>query len=130
MHLSQNLHILCAFKSKLAHTLCTFKPKFAHTLCANKPCLQKILGSCGLNGHIMEIRLGVTLEDNDGQRRTTECEDRARILDAEFAMMTLVMVMMMVVMVVMMMLVMVMMMMMMIMMTGTPSRRCTAWRAQ
>ena len=46
---------------------------------------QKILGSCGLNGHIMEIRLGVTLEDNDGQRRTTECEDRARILDAEFA---------------------------------------------
>ena len=28
---------------------------------------QKILGSCGLNGHIMEIRLGVTLEDN-GQR--------------------------------------------------------------
>ena len=43
---------------------------------------QKILGSCGLNGHIMEIRLGVTLED-DG--RTTEYEDRARILDAEFA---------------------------------------------
>ena len=28
---------------------------------------QKILSSCGLNGHIMEIRLGVTLED-DGQR--------------------------------------------------------------
>ena len=28
---------------------------------------QKILGLCGLNGHIMEIRLGVTLED-DGQR--------------------------------------------------------------
>ena len=43
---------------------------------------QKILGSCGLNGHIMEIRLGVTLEDG---QRTTECEDRARILDAEFA---------------------------------------------
>ena len=41
MHLSQNLHILCAFKSKLAHTLCTFKPKFAHTLCANKPCQNK-----------------------------------------------------------------------------------------
>ena len=44
IHLSQNLHILCAFNpkfthafmSKLAHTLCTFKPKFAHTLCANK----------------------------------------------------------------------------------------------
>ena len=35
---------------------------------------QKILGSRGLNGHIMEIRLGVTLEDGrtDGQR--TECE--------------------------------------------------------
>ena len=30
---------------------------------------QKILGSCGLNGHIMEIRLGVTLED-DGRRTT------------------------------------------------------------
>ena len=28
---------------------------------------QKIFGLCGLNGHIMEIRLGVTLEDN-GQR--------------------------------------------------------------
>ena len=41
---------------------------------------QKILGSCGLNGHIMEIRLGVTLEDN-GQR--TKREDRAgtRICD-------------------------------------------------
>ena len=24
---------------------------------------QKILGLCGLKGHIMEIRLGVTLED-------------------------------------------------------------------
>ena len=38
VHLSQNLHILCAFKPKLADTLCTFKSKFAHTLCANKPC--------------------------------------------------------------------------------------------
>ena len=28
---------------------------------------QKIFGLCGLNGHIMEIRLGVTLE-NDGRR--------------------------------------------------------------
>ena len=36
MHLSQKLHIPCAYKSKLAHTLCTFRPKFAHTLCANK----------------------------------------------------------------------------------------------
>ena len=41
MHLSQNLYILCAIKSKFAHTLCTFKPKFAHTLCANKPCLKE-----------------------------------------------------------------------------------------
>ena len=30
------MHIVCAFKSKLAHTICTFKPKFAHTLWANK----------------------------------------------------------------------------------------------
>ena len=44
VHLSQNLHILCAFKSKLAHTLCTFKPKFAHTLCANKACLKFMEG--------------------------------------------------------------------------------------
>ena len=44
---------------------------------------QKIFGLCGLKCHIMEIWRGVTLED-DG-RRTTECEDRARILDAEFA---------------------------------------------
>ena len=49
---------------------------------------QKIFGLCGLNGHIMEIRLGVTLEDNgrttDNGQRTTECEDRARILETEF----------------------------------------------
>ena len=25
---------------------------------------QKIFGLCGLKGHILEIRLGVTLEDN------------------------------------------------------------------
>ena len=41
-----------------------------------------IFGLCSLKGHIMEIRLGVTLEDN---ARTTECEDRARILETEFA---------------------------------------------
>ena len=41
VHLSQNLHILCAFKSKLAHTLCTFKLKFAHMVCANKACQCK-----------------------------------------------------------------------------------------
>ena len=42
---------------------------------------QKIYGLCGLKGHIVEIRGGVTLVDGrtDG-RRTTECEDRARIL--------------------------------------------------
>ena len=40
---------------------------------------QKIFSLCGLKGHIVEIRGGVTLED-DEQRRTTECEDRARIL--------------------------------------------------
>ena len=43
---------------------------------------QKIFGLCGLKGHIEEIRWDVTLEDP----RTTECEDRARILDSEFVM--------------------------------------------
>ena len=38
---------------------------------------QKIFGLCGLKGLIVEIRWDVTLE-HDG--RTTECEDRARIL--------------------------------------------------
>ena len=37
---------------------------------------QKIFGLCGLKGHIVKIRWGVTLED----ARTTECEDKARIL--------------------------------------------------
>ena len=40
---------------------------------------QKIFSLCGLKGHIVEVRGGVTLVDN-GRRRTTECEDRARIL--------------------------------------------------
>ena len=44
---------------------------------------QKIFGLCGLKCHIMEIWRDVTLEDDDGQR--TECEDRARILETEFA---------------------------------------------
>ena len=48
---------------------------------------QKIFGLCGLKGDIVEIGWGVTLVDNgrttDGQR--TECEDRARILETEFA---------------------------------------------
>ena len=38
---------------------------------------QKIFGFCGLRGHIVEIRRDVTLVD---EQRTTECEDRARIL--------------------------------------------------
>ena len=42
---------------------------------------SKMFGLCGLKGHIVEIRLGVTLVH--GQR--TECEDRSRILEAEFA---------------------------------------------
>ena len=47
---------------------------------------QKIFGLCGLKCHIMEIWTDVTLDDTrttDG--RTTECEDRARILETEFA---------------------------------------------
>ena len=38
---------------------------------------QKIFSLCGLKGHIVEIRGGVTLVD---EQQTTECEDRARIL--------------------------------------------------
>ena len=38
---------------------------------------QEIFGLCGLRGHIVEIRWDVTLVHG---RRTTECEDRARIL--------------------------------------------------
>ena len=48
---------------------------------------QKIFGLCGLKCHIMEIWTDVTLDDTrttHGQR-TTECEDRARILETEFA---------------------------------------------
>ena len=37
---------------------------------------QKIFGLCGLKGHIVEIRWDVTIVHG----RTTECEDRARIL--------------------------------------------------
>ena len=39
---------------------------------------QKIFGLCGLKGHKVEIMWDVTLVH--GQRTTTECEDRARIL--------------------------------------------------
>ena len=45
---------------------------------------KKIFSLCGLKGHIGEIRGGVTLVDN-GRRRTTECEDRARNLETDFA---------------------------------------------
>ena len=48
---------------------------------------QKIFGLCGLKGHIGEIWRDVTLVEN-GQRTDngrTECEDRARILETEFA---------------------------------------------
>ena len=49
---------------------------------------QKIYGLCGLKGHIVEIRRGVTLVDGrrttDNGQRKTECEDRARILETEF----------------------------------------------
>ena len=43
---------------------------------------QKIFGLCGLECHILEIWRDVTLVDG---QRTTEHEDRARILEAEFA---------------------------------------------
>ena len=43
---------------------------------------QKIFGLCALKCHIMEIWRGVTLVHG---QRTTECEDRARILETEFA---------------------------------------------
>ena len=48
---------------------------------------QKIFGLCGLKCHIMEIWRDVTLVDNDGRTThgRTECEDRARILETEFA---------------------------------------------
>ena len=48
---------------------------------------QKIFGLCGLKCHIMEIWTDVTLDDTrtDNGQRTTECEDRARILETEFA---------------------------------------------
>ena len=44
---------------------------------------QKIFGLGGLECHIVEILRDVTLVYDE--RRTTEHEDRARILEAEFA---------------------------------------------
>ena len=41
---------------------------------------QKIFGLCGLKCHIVEIWMDVTLDDG----QTTECEERARILETEF----------------------------------------------
>ena len=46
-------------------------------------CFQKIFGLCGQKGHFVEKRSDVTFVDN-GQR-TMEHEDRARILETEFA---------------------------------------------
>ena len=46
---------------------------------------QKIFGLCGLKCHIMEIWRGVTLVHGRTDGRKTKCEDRARILHAEFA---------------------------------------------
>ena len=42
---------------------------------------QKIFGLCALKCHIVEIWRDVTLVDDT----RTECEDRARILETEFA---------------------------------------------
>ena len=42
---------------------------------------QKTFGLCGLNGHLVENWWDVTFVDDT----RTECEDRARILDSEFA---------------------------------------------
>ena len=44
---------------------------------------QKIFGLYGLKCHIVEIWRDVTLVH--GRTTTTECEDRARILETEFA---------------------------------------------
>ena len=46
---------------------------------------QKIFGLCGLKCHIVEIWRDVTLEDGRTDEQRTECEDRARILETEFA---------------------------------------------
>ena len=45
-----------------------------------------VFGFCGLKCHIVEILRDVTLVHD----RRTECEDRARILETEFAMINLV----------------------------------------
>ena len=41
---------------------------------------QKIFALCRLKGHIVEIRWDVTIVHGRTDGRTTECEDRARIL--------------------------------------------------
>ena len=46
---------------------------------------QKIFALCGLKSHIVEIWRDVTLVHGRTDGRTTECEDRARILETEFA---------------------------------------------
>ena len=46
---------------------------------------QKIFGLCGLKCHIVEIWRDVTFLDGRRTDGRTECEDRARILETEFA---------------------------------------------
>ena len=46
---------------------------------------QKIFGLCGLKCHIVEIWRDVTLVHGRTDNGRTECEDRARILETEFA---------------------------------------------
>ena len=51
---------------------------------------QKIFGLCGLKCHIVEIWRDVTLVHDTRTNGRTECEDRARILETEFAIVFLV----------------------------------------
>ena len=46
---------------------------------------QKIFGLCGQEYHIVEIRRDVTLVHGRKDDGRTECDDRARVLKAEFA---------------------------------------------
>ena len=46
---------------------------------------QKIYGLCCLKGHIVEIGRSVRFVDGQWTDGRTECEDRARILETEFA---------------------------------------------
>ena len=83
---------LCSTLTKAVFCICVFvylylgnKGVVVGELVADVICFQKIFGLCGLKCHIVEIWRDVTLVHGrtDGQR--TECEDRARILETEFA---------------------------------------------